>query len=132
MACGLKLLNNSTSRCESIRKNLPLILLPDKRSLFDVSKKLAVPPVYFFGDDSVSTHYNVLQKGAEIMSKLDNNNILKEERNIFKLIIALNIDEVNIQTPHLFRNQYLFGPSHNDLDNLANSMLFFLITAFTE
>ena len=65
------------------------------------------------------------------MSKLDNNN-LKEERNIFKLIMTLHIDKMNLHARHLFRNQSVFGPSRNDPNYLANSMLGFLMTTLTE
>ena len=111
MGCELKLHNNSTNRYETIRKDLLLLLLPDARTLFDVSQKSAVPLGCFLRDASTSPHCNILKKFAEIMSKLDNNNVLKEERNNFKLIMALHIDEINIQARHLFRNESLFGTS---------------------
>ena len=40
--------------------------------------------------------------------------------------MALQLNEINIQSRHLFRNKILFMPSHNDLDNLVNAILAFL------
>ena len=51
--------------------------------------------------------------------------------NEFALLFALHIDEINIMAAHLFRNQSLFGPSHNSPNELANSMLVFLLTTLT-
>ena len=47
VACGLQLHCNSTSQYESIRRRLPLILLPDKRTLFDVNSKATMPLIAF-------------------------------------------------------------------------------------
>ena len=43
IACGLHLDNNSTYAYEMLRKKCPFILLPDKRTLFDVNQKAAIP-----------------------------------------------------------------------------------------
>ena len=45
--------------------------------------------------------------------------------------MALHIDEINIQSRHLFRNQSTHGPSTNDPEKLANSMLVFLMSKLT-
>ena len=102
-----------------IRKNLPFVLLPDKRTLFDSSNKPAIPADCFFNEDFISPHCNVLQKIADILPKLGGKiGKWRQNPNCFSLIFAMHIDEINIQAKHLFRNQSLFGPSHNDQMNL--------------
>ena len=91
MACRLQLHNSITNRHEPIRKNLPFLLLPDKRTLLDVSKKSASPLDFFFSNDSASPDCNVLKKVTKIVSNLNKYIILKEERNILKLIVALTL-----------------------------------------
>ena len=119
IACGLLLHNNSTSRYENIRKTLPFILLPDKRTLFDINKKAAIPQDCFFNEKKTAPHCNVLKKVAEVVSKMSKNKVLNEEPKAFKLVMAMHIDEVVIQSRHLFRNQTLSGPSTNEPDKLA-------------
>ena len=45
--------------------------------------------------------------------------------------MALHIDEMNIQARNLISNQSLIVRSHDDPENLANSMLVFLMTSLT-
>ena len=47
IAFGLLLCNNSTIRHEKIRKSAPLILLPEKRTLFEIKKKEEILPDCF-------------------------------------------------------------------------------------
>ena len=108
MRCGLQLHTNGTSMCEKVRENLPFILIPDKRTLFDVSYKSAIPPDFFFNDETTAPHCNVLKKIVEVSSKIDHNSVLQEIRNKFKLIMALRIDEMNVFSRNLFRNQSFF------------------------
>ena len=42
-ACDFQLHSNSSRHYEFLRKSVPFILLPDKRTLFDVNKKAAIP-----------------------------------------------------------------------------------------
>ena len=115
MACGLQLHHNSAHRYEMIRKNLPFVLLPDKRTLLDSSNKPAIPADCFFNEDFISPHSKVLQKIADILPKLGGKiRKWRQNLNYFSLIFAMRIDEINIQVKHSFCNQSLFGPSHND------------------
>jgi hypothetical protein len=46
--------------------------------------------------------------------------------------MALHLDEINIQSRHIFRNKTsMFGPSHNDPEKLAKSMQVFLLSTLT-
>ena len=56
IACGLHLHNNSTNAYEILRKKFPFILLPDKRTLFDMNQKAAITPNCFFNDIKSSPH----------------------------------------------------------------------------
>ena len=131
MSCGIQLHHNSTHRYEMALKKLPFILLPDKRTLFDVSAKSAIPPDCFFREDTVAPHCSVLKKMHEVLPKLGRNNECRTNLNEFALLFALHVDEMNIMAAHLFRNQSLFGPSHDNPNELANSMLVFLLATLT-
>ena len=61
------------------------------------------------------------KKIAELLSRKNNHrNELKTERNEFKLIMVLHIDEIIIQTrKFLINKSNLLGPSENDPIKLA-------------
>ena len=71
------------------------------------------------------------KKIAEVMSKSDYNKDWNVDINVFELIMFFHIDEINIQSRHLFLNQSLCGLSHNDPEHLANNMLVFLMSKLT-
>ena len=79
----------------------------------------------------MALHFNALKKIAGVLLKLDHNNILKEESNKYKLMMALRVEKINSQFRCLFCNQSLFGPLRNDPHNLANSMLVSLLTTLS-
>ena len=114
-----------------IRKKIPFILLLDKRTLFDVNQKAAMPPNYFFNHSKSSPHCVLLKKIANTMSKMNYENNVTSIVNNFKLMMALHIDEINIFARHLHRNNTIHGPSLNDSKNLAKAMLVFLLTTLT-
>ena len=66
------------------------------------------------------------------MSKINYENNVTSIKNNFKLIMALHVDEINIFARHLYRNNAMHGPSHNDPKSLAKAMLVFLLTTLTE
>ena len=87
-----------------------------------------MPPDYFFSKSKASPHCQVLKKLAEIIPETSKANFLSATTKKQLLVMALHIDEINIQARHTFRNNSLSGPSYNDCEKLANSMLMFLIT----
>ena len=131
IACGLHLHNNSTHAYEMLRKKFPFILLPDKRTLFDVNQKAAIPPNCFFNDSKSSPHCVLLKNIANTMSKRNYEKNATSIKNDFKLMMALHIDEISAFPRHLYRNNAMHGLSHNDPKNLAKAMLVFLLTTLT-
>ena len=97
-----------------MRKDLPFILLPNKRTLFDVSQTSDIPPDCSFNDKTTAPHCNVWNKFAEVLSKIDYNEVFQEKRKIFKLIMALHMNEINIFARHVFRNNSFVGSPLND------------------
>ena len=65
--CAIQLHNNSTKYYETIRKKVPFILLPDKRVLFNLSKKLVIPPDWFLNQNKTVPYCNVLKKIIEVI-----------------------------------------------------------------
>ena len=69
VACGFQLHNKSSNHYEKIRKNIPFILLPDKRTLFDVNQKAAIPVDCFYSTNKSSPHCNVLKNISKAIIK---------------------------------------------------------------
>ena len=88
----------------------------------NVNQKASTPVDFFFSSETHSPYCNVLKKKiAELLSRKNNHrNELKTERNEFKLIMVLHIDEIIIQTrKFLINKSNLLGPSENDPIKLA-------------
>ena len=81
-----------------------------------------------FNERKTELHCSILEKNAEVISKLSRNSILTEETRQVKLVMALRVDKINMFARFLFRNQSLSGPSHNDPKNLAKKCFFLLKT----
>jgi len=119
MACALHLHNKSTHHYELLRKNLPFILLPDKRIFSEYNKNAFVSADCFFQNTAASPHGKLLRN---ICHKISFKNNLQEGIHQ-KRVMALHLDKINIQSWHIFRNKTsMFGPSHNDPEKLAKSM----------
>ena len=130
IACGFQLHNKSSNHYEKIRKSIPFILLPDKRTLFDVNQKAAIPVDCFYSSKKSCPHCNVLKKISKIILESSECKICKPKSKFYTNFMALHIDEINIQSAYLFQSKrHIFGPSHNDNNSLAKSMLMFLMTA---
>ena len=71
--------SSSSSHYELLRKSVPFILLPDKRTLFDVNKKAAIPADCFFNTEITSPYCNVLKKLSEIMKTKNHKNEIKKD-----------------------------------------------------
>ena len=61
-----------------------------------------MPPDFFFNENSAAPHCNFLKEIAEFMPKLDYNKDQNIESNVFELFMVLYVDEINIQSRHLF------------------------------
>ena len=80
-----------------MRKTIPFILLLDKRTLFNLNKKVAMPPDSFFDENAAAPHCNILKKIDKVMSKSDCNKDWNIESNFFESFMVLHVDEVNIK-----------------------------------
>ena len=59
VACGMHLHNNSTHYYDMIRENCPFILLPCKKTLFNVNNKFKIPDDFIFEESAASLHCQV-------------------------------------------------------------------------
>ena len=51
--CGFNLHNKSSTHYENVRKNMPFVLIPDKRALLDVNKKTAISEDSIFSSEHI-------------------------------------------------------------------------------
>ena len=102
---AFQLHHSSSSHCKSLRKIVPILLLPGKRALFDVGQKAVIPSDCFFYVKSSAPHCNVLKNISEVMKIKKLNNEIVNETTDFATLMALRIDEIHIQPRHLFRDK---------------------------
>jgi len=102
VTCGFQLHNKSSNHYEKIRKSIPFILLPDKRTLFDINQKAAIPVNCFYSSKKSCPHCNILKKISKIISESSKCKICKPKSKFHTNFMALHIDEINIQCVHLF------------------------------
>ena len=87
---------------------------------------------YFINLEASSVHLKNVKRISETNSTKNHNNEMQSLANEFVAMLVLHIDETNTQPRLLLRSKTsLFGPSHNDLDNLNNHMIAFLLTSLT-
>ena len=125
LSLALQLKNKSSHHYELLRKSMSLLLLPDKRVLSEHNKTNVMSSDCFFETEVTSPHALFLRDLRYATSHRN------EDIDQMK-IVALHLDEINIQPRHLFRSKTCaFGPSHNDPEHLAKNMQVFLLSTLT-
>ena len=85
-----------------MRGNTPFMLLPGKQVLFNLSKKSVMPLDCLFNENKTAPPCNALTKMIEVMANKNNLCESEKDNNIYKMIIVLHIEEINVQSRHLF------------------------------
>ena len=122
MSLALQLKNRSSHHYELLRKSTSFLLLPGKRVFSEYNKKNVISSDCIFQSKDTSPHAMVLRTIFQAMCDMCEHNAGIEQMKIF----ALHLDEINIQSRHLFRsNTCAFGLSHNVQEILAKNMQVF-------